>query len=357
MTTIREHRSAGPIGVHVRGNAVHALQFNRVNGALRIRARASEPLVRGYAEPGELLDALRRLLSDHPFLGRRVIASLPAPEVEVRPLRLPEGVIPGTPGFEEVFLVEAKASLLYDLREAVLDYLPLTERLPEGERRHTVLLISSRRERVNRFLAAFREAGMNCEHLEMSPCAAARVLGERGVPYAMVDIDGDFTVISIATGQKLLFSRTVKTGFRAWLTHLGDALSISPAMAAELLLTFGIDPQEAPRFSLDDAETTGQLATGAIPANLYEICGGALEGLIREVRRTMDYFALLPGGGHLTEIALFGEMIPLHLEKLFELRLKMEARLGNAGGRELGTMDERASARWAIAAGLAMREN
>ncbi|MBI2432724.1 MAG: pilus assembly protein PilM [Candidatus Hydrogenedentes bacterium] len=355
------------MGVHVHSGYLYAAQLQQGAGREAVTACAELP----ENAPGALLGGLRRLFDSGPFRGRRVVTALPAADVEVRPLRLPPGISIKDAGFRQALLAEARSSLLYDPNEAVLDYLPFPEEATDSEQRHTVLLISSRRERVNRFLATFREAGLRCEHLEVAPCAATRALGKRSGCYAMVDIDRHQTVISIAQEGCMRFSRTVKSGYDVWRQALCQAMDLAEEVAIDLLWEHGVAPDGEHVYDLERAFAAEPVQPGAVSTKVFEICGRGMENLVKEVRRTMDYFALLPGGGAVREIVLLGDILPKGLDQLFELRLKMDTVIATPErlirldappplqpqARERARAEHRAAARWTVATGLAMRGN
>lgn len=348
-----------PIGIEVRHGAVLAAQCRLEGGAWRPFLTASEPLVDASGASVPLLQALASIREHYPFAGNRAVAALSPADVEIRPLRLPKGVTPNPDGaFDALLRTEARSCLLYDPAEAVLDYLPLAEEMVDGAPRHTILLIAARREKVNRFLAMLRQAGFRCEHLEVAPCAAARAVNETGGYYLMADIGEDQTVMSIAEGQRLLFSRVIKWGFGAWVQSLKRALDLRAEEARELLLSQGFDVEPGAPIDYATVMDTGALDPAVIPAALYEICSGAVSHLLKETRRTLDYFALLPDGGRVSQLVLLGDGLPRHLDTLLASRLKLPVTVGAMpfGGSESPMeTDARIAARWMVPLGLSLR--
>ena len=350
-------RNAGqmtPIGIQVRGGAAHAVQLRRQNGRAVMEAAVSEPLEELGLGADPLSHALHRIMGRRLFQGKHAVAAIPAGEVEVRPLRLPPGVVPGGPGVDSILLAEARSCLLYDPAEAVLDYLPLPEAAADTGNRHMVLLIASRREKVHRFVAVLREAGLRCDHLEVAPCAVARILRQEQAFYAMVDLDERHAVISIAQGPCLRFSRTVKVGYREWVERLRTALDVSEDMALDLLREFGFEASTEARMNLDLIHETGSLGEGVLQAQLRDICGPGLNQLLAEVRRTIDYFALLPGGKRVERIFLLGQLLPRGIGPLLEDHLQTPVAPAKTLGECCGISGE-AAQQWAAPIGLALR--
>lgn len=340
----------------MRSGHIHAVQFRRDSKRNASVVAASEPVVSRAGGEDAFVSALRRLTENGDFEGNRVVSALPANEVEIRPLRLPKGVSPGSANFGQALLNEARSCLLYDPAEAVLDYLPFAGEGLDADQRQMVLLIASRRERVNRFLAIFKEAGLHCEHLEVAGCAAARVLkGQQGC-YAIVDLDQLQTVISVAEGSRMLFSRIVKLGYGEWIQRVANALEVSPLAAQELLQDIGVAQTAFKSIDLDLVEDSGLLASEIVPAVLHEVCGRSIEQLAREIRRTTDYFALLPGGGRVEHVYLLGDLFPNNIAHSLQERLQVPVSIG-APQLEAGAppADERFAARLTIAQGLALR--
>jgi Tfp pilus assembly PilM family ATPase len=219
-----------------------------------------------------------------------------------------------------------------------------------------VLLVASRRERVNRYLAIFQQAGLQCEHLEVTPCAAARVLRYQEGFYAIVDLDQAQTVISVAEGPQLLFSRTLKTGYGEWIQRVAEGLELSQQAAHDLLQAQGLESATGGAMDVDAAAESGTLGADIIPSVVQELCARALDQLIKEIRRTTDYFALLPGGGRVGRIHLLGEVLPRGLEHILEARLQVQALRGALPEPERkGQWGLEKSPRWLVATGLALR--
>jgi len=355
-----------PVGVHVRAGRVYAVQYQSESARTRLFRVGSEAIPADESTASPLADALFRLFAHHGFEGRRVVSALMPADVEVRPLRLPQGVAPDdSPAFAQVLLAEARSCLLYDPREAVLDYLPLPHSSEERDERRAVLLVASRRERVNRHLDAFRAAGLRCQYLEIAPCAVARVYRDTESLYAIIELEEDQTVISIARGPLVSFSRIIKFGMKQIIAVLERELGAPGALVRRLLRLYGFTEGDHPPLDLDLVSGTGQVNSAAIAGKLFEICSRDLEQCVREVQRTFDYFALLPGGARVEQAVLTGDGVPANFTRLLEARLRLPCSLGNARAPQEVTPGERNGhngpkvdgPEWVVAAGLAQRKD
>lgn len=350
-----------PIGLDITASAIFAVQFAEQNGQLRLHAAASRAISRGEDGVGgssPVVAELKWLLNHYPFAGNQAVSAIPTGQVDVRPVQLPPGIGPDDgPRFDDAFKVEARSCLLYNPEEAVLDYLPM-DGGSEGEReRCTLLLVAAKKYNINSHLALLKAAGLECIHLEVGPCAVARVLHEEETVWAAISIEPDYTTVSVARGADLLFSRTIKTGSQVLIEQLSRALDVEPHEAAFMLRNYGIDSAGAGRDDLEQTAETGVVSVAALPMTFFEICGQPLEQFAAELKRSFDYFSLQRHAGRVEKACLLGPLLPSGVERFVSDRLSMPvavadpfARFPNAAG-----MLPSNSSPFAVAAGLALR--
>jgi type IV pilus assembly protein PilM len=360
-TALRKGQKYTPIGIDVRESSVHAVQFASDQGNPKVHVAATEPIVGAASSPAgvaPVVMALKSLVTGYPFVGRDVIGSVPSQDVDVRPIRLPEGVVPGDDDhFRSALNMEARSCLLYSPEEAVLDYVPLGVQSGGEGQHHSVLLVAVKKESVNGHLALLRAAGLNCVHLDVVPCAAARILGNGEATHAAIDLDRRQTVVLMARGADLLFSRTIKFGFQVFVDEVMRTLNVDEVHAEHLLRGYGIEHGRAVRYDLQRIGETGMLVAESMRAIIFEVCSKAFDRFAGELRRSIDYFALQQRGGAIERVVLMGEFVPPGLGEFISDRLSIPAALTNALSRY--GADESAlpgGCAYTIAAGLALRE-
>jgi len=348
-----------PIGLSVQESAVHAIQFRRVGSGVACHAAAAQRITEGEGLSGEL-EAVQALFDTEPFAGNRVVSVLRNVDVDLRKLVLPAGIVPDrTPAFAEALTLEARAVLPYSPEHAALDYVVLDKEIVDGHERATLLLIAAKKEHVNRHLALLKTAGLQCLHLDVPPCAAARVLFNGDAVRAVVDIDAVHTDISVCRGQNVLFSRTINCGTRSMVDKIATTLDVSQDEATQQLYTYGIDPGDSTAYNLRDAVETGLIDAAALPAAVHEPCRDVFNQFAAEIRRSVTYFSNQLRGGAIEAITLLGSLIPFNLDGYLTEALAMPVQPARAYRVPVADMapSPEAYSAFAVAAGLALRED
>lgn len=323
-----------PIGLDIRDTVVYAVQFESVDGELRLHAAAcsrieQEDSVSSGVPP--VTRALKSLLSTYPFVGNKIITAIPSGKVDIRPLTLPAGVVPGNDtAFRDFLEAEAHSMFVYGSQNAILDYLPIESHIEGQETHKSILLVASEKENINRHLALLKTAGLDCVHLDIGPCAIARVLGEDDAMFAAIDIDLNQTIICIAQGPKMLFGRTIKLGTQQLIDELTIGLGVDKTQSARILQTFGINHSSSAKPCLERIQETGLVDSEVIPATLFEICGKALDKFAAELKRSIDYFLRQHQGSPVEKAYLMGALVPANLDVLLSEKLGVPTHLANA---------------------------
>lgn len=352
-------RGFTPIGLNMTETAVHAAQFRVENGDTELAAVDSYdiPIV---DERRNEHAALQALADSGLFEGRDVISSLPNAEVAVRKIMLPPGTNAGDPDeLMEALTLEARSVLAYGPENAVLDYVPIGTEAVGDKERQVCLLVALNRETVNRHMALLKSAGFRCGHLDLAPCAAARILVDENtqIGWAVADLDEENTTFSVMAGRSLVFSRTFKVGARMLTEQLSNSLKIEPAEARYLLLNYGVDHDTPASIQLNRVDDSGSLDRGTTAAMVFEIVSPVLKTLAREISRSIDYFMRQPEGIPVTRVVLLGGLVPKNIGKF--LAKKLAINVDDAARIEPTSLDDEEGPRngpvYAIAAGLALR--
>ena len=360
MMTMRKKMPFTPIGLDISDTTLSAVQFAREAGSVRLHAALTcniDANGDAAAADGKLRDALTALIASGRFVGREVVGAMPRTDVDIRPVTLPEGVTARDgQRFTSALRDEARGCLLYKPEDAVIDYLPLNTGQEAVDGQAKVLLVAARREVLNRYLAAMKAVGLKCAHLDVAPCAAARLLEKENSIYTLIDLDRRCSVISIARGGDLLFSRTLKFGMTAFVDAVAEGLEVPASEAEAMLRSYGIARPESHRIDLDVVGETGCVDPGVISATLFEMCGKAARYIAAEAKRSIDYFALHRYGGKVERAYLLGAFLPMHLDTFLSDRLSipvspvhvpdMSSEPGSRRNDESG---------YVVAAGLALR--
>ena len=346
-----------PIGIDIREEAVYAAQYWPAERASSRLSCARIPIDSTDGHVGTI-QALQAMRSDFAFAGNLANISIGNADVDIRKLLLPKGVVPSdTLEFQIILRREARSLLTYEPEEALLDYLPLGHDTIDGEEHFAILLIAARREPVHHRLALLGAAGIQCTHLEPSSCAIIRAVSRNERVTAILDFDQHGSTVSIVRESKLLFSRSFKFGMCRVVDDLAEAMDTTPEDARLQLEEYGIrhDAGSSPDVSV--ALWSGKLDTRTLAAGAFDATHSTLEELLKEVRRSIEYFAHHIRGGNVEEIMVVSSVKIPGLEDYLAAQLSLPIKRRDFWSQTIadGLRHEFDDSSYAGAIGLAMR--
>ncbi len=307
-----------PIGLNITDRAVFAIQFTISGGRAKVHHQVTVALEDGV-DGAELsaLKAIRADMTTNAFHRRDVIASVHNHSVDMRKITLSKDLLSGTPEFHEALVLEARPVLPYDPDHAVLDFLPISDHSEEPSEDNVYLLFASRKESINRQLAALSAAGFACLHIDAGPCAASRMFSS-GETVLLVEIDAHHLQVSVSQGTELLFSRTLSHGF--------------------------IREDEGAEQALSESAT--------------EVVDTAHENLVTEIKRSVEYFGHQRDAQPIDCGVLLGLPTPPEFVELLSKRLDFTIHEGTSflTGSQLEVEPFDDALEFAVASGLALRE-
>ena len=349
----------GPIGLHMAREAIHLVQLDlHATGVAGIRAWASVPLPGGSDDimqsPKRFKLLLRKALVSEGFKGRKVVSAMPHGKVKIHSLNY--RVTRERSEADEILHLMAER-LDGELAEHVLDFLPVRESGPEGER--LALVTVSRREDVIGYLELLREAGLEVLALEIGPAAIRRLvcaMSPAGEPENVLVINaGDrASFMTMISGRRLLFDQEIDFGERKLLELVSRTLDMPAELVRTLVVDGGLDAS--------GDKQRGGLVQADISAAMAEILHPELKRLVTEIERAFLYAASETRGSGLRRVYLVGSIArwpgaDRRLSALAGIPVTNIpdplAALATTDGRRL---PERAIPEIAVATGLALRE-
>lgn len=300
------------VAVDLGGSGIRAAQFKPGKGTPVIGKVGHVPLPEGAIEGGEIKDveavstALRQLWSKEKFSSKQVVFGIANGNVLVRIKTLEWDVeadfrksLKYQPGVAE--------DLSFDVDKANLDFHTLYEydaTMPDGSEKKmkTILLVAAEKDMVGQFVEAFRDAGLQPFHADLSPFALIRSVNptETGSATAetvevIIDMGLDVTNVILHQGGQPRFVRIVSGQAGRHLTRT-------------LAEQFNWSLEDAERTKVELGLTGGVSADGQQhPAQ--QIINHVVSAFITEIRTSIDYFlsstpqissvsrVLLTGGG------------------------------------------------------------
>ncbi len=210
-----------PIGLDIGSDTVKLLQCQIVGSGLSVVAAARTALpeeARGES-PTRLAVAVamvRKMIAQHPFVGRRVITCLPPEAVQIRNLRLP--LIPPAE-LPAAIEFEARTVFGFEDSQAVIQFLPAGDVRQGTETRQELIVFGARQIETNNFIEQIHRSGCLLESLDVEPCALFRAFerfvrrreDEKDVQ-VLVDVGARKTQVIISRGHDLCFFKTIDLG-------------------------------------------------------------------------------------------------------------------------------------------------
>ena len=251
-----------------------SIKIARIQGGTRPRlvaARLVEFPVE-QAGTGSVSAELGLLRSEKKLWAKKVVTLVPGKYLTIRHLTLPK--MPQAE-LREAVQWETKRHISYPLDNAMIEHLVLGERREGAVDKYDVLLVAADRNVLHGLLAPFFEVGIPLVAVDANPLALRNVLRRRIAPNEsnalVVDIGAGKTEINIFKEGSLRFSRCIETG----------GLDMTRTLAEDM----NLELQDAERLkqSIDILSTSeGDKAMVAIK--------GKLDGLLLEIRRSVDYY-------------------------------------------------------------------
>jgi len=294
MASARQGVSGRFVAIDLIDRSVRAVEVNAAADGLEVTGLAAGTLPAPLSEMSadEAGRALAQVLRDGRIGAKQALLTIPRGLAVLKPLSLPH-----LEGEELVsaILLQAERELPFPPGEAHIDCIPtgMTAASPTGVPAEEsggvgVLLGAVQRGVIETYRSLAAEAGLSLRGLGLRPCATANALLFTGADtagqfVALVDIGDTVTEISIVRDRHLVFSRSVTIGAGPDVTRSAD-----PTTEDERPVV----PEE-PREGTDEA----------VGLTLFHRWQG---GLILEVRRSLEAFAVQPGGGPVSALYLTG---------------------------------------------------
>lgn len=338
------------IGVDISASAIKMLELGDSGGRMRIERHAVVPLPGDAVQEGRLARpdaveaALRTTWRRLDGAPRDVALALPAAAVITRRLVLPVNC--DEEWIEGWAVEEASRMVSFPVDEISLDFQVLGP-TAQNPNENDVLIVVTRRERIDERLAVVAAAGLRAAVVEVEHHALLRAcagqidsLRESSRPIvALADIGSRITQVSFLSGDDLVYQCEQTFGSRD--------------LTEEVARRFG--------WSLDAAETAGR--RGGLPAEFAgELLPAFLDAAALEIGRALQMFFTATAHQHVDHILVSGGAAALPgLAEAIQGRTQTPTALADpfAGMQVSGRVDPGRfasdAARLHVACGLALR--
>lgn len=324
---------------HVAAAEVH------VNGSIKVTKGAVKALRAGIVRDGEitdtaaLADELKALFSEND-LPNRVRLGIANQRIVVRALDLPP--LEDEKALAAAVRVEAPDHIPMPMDEAVLDFQPIgMVDTPQGPRQR-VVVVAVRREMVERYAEAAKQAGLKVEGIDLSAFAMVRSLGPASGTNAALYVNvGGLTNVAVVHGTHCLFTRAASGGLDMLVQTLCERRGLIAEHAEQWMRHVGLATP------LDEVDGDPEVV-----AATRQVLEEGVHQLADTVRNSLNFYRMQENSEAVDRAVLTGPAvsIPGFADALSaQLRLPVEAAVVDVAP----DLDLDAS-RMAVAAGLAV---
>lgn len=299
-------RTSG-VGIELAPERINVAQLQKQGQGFKLTALSSLAVPEGIFQDGQISDpqALAELiqsaLATSKIKTKRVAAAVPGRESLVRIIPLP-AELDDKELKEMVLNHEAGLYLPYPREEADVDYQKLGYIMDEdGIEKVQVLLVATRKEVTDSYMATFQHAGLQVDVLEINSFALLRTIREQLRQFAqqeaavLVDIQFDNTEIAIILDGVPQFSRTVPIG----------TYQLQSAVLRAMHLPASRDMQLLQGMTIAVAVDAGQGGPTSIDQGMAALLR-VLGELTDELRRSIDFYLNQRENLDVTQILLAG---------------------------------------------------
>ncbi len=299
------------VGIDVGSSAVKVVRLRESRGTyhlanIGIMPLDSETIVDNtIMNSTAIVDSIRNLLNAMKIKTKRVATSVSGHSVIIRKISLP---VMSEAELEASIQWEAEQYIPFDISEVNIDFQILGPDARDPSQMN-VMLVAAKKDFVDDYTAIFAEAGLEPVVMDID-CFAVENMFDYNYGFvenevvALIDLGASATSVSVLKGDASIFTRDIQTG--------GNLLS------EELQKRLGVSSEEAERAKLGDRNIAD-----VDPDSVDEILADAIENLVQEVQRSLDFFAATFSEDQVSKVYLTGGV-----SNSAKVREKLEERLG-----------------------------
>jgi len=357
-----------PIALDIGGDSIRMLQMRRSGSLVHVTASAkwrfpAEARASASARRAQTVTAVRRMLREGGFRGRKAVSCLSCQDLAIKSIRLPS--LPPEELARAAY-EEARERFPFEIDPDQLSFLHAGQIRQGNETREEMVLLAAPRDVIDDHLALLEEVGLRALHIDAEPLAlfrtAERYLRRRSDEQAVtvvVDLGYRGTRVIVARGRQIVFLKNIEIGGRQFDDAVAKQLNVPVEEASELRSRAGRPPAETTAGASGEASSPGR---DAVETVLRDAVRGETDLLAKEISLCLRYCSvtfrgvrpesITLTGGEAQEpaiVTLLGEHLNLPCKVAWPLR-----------GIDVSAVDLRSDRRgnladWALCAGLAMR--
>ncbi|MGD0273811.1 MAG: type IV pilus assembly protein PilM [Gaiellaceae bacterium] len=301
-------RQKALVGVKIGASGISAARVVQNGGRPELLELVREPLARGVVVAGEVRDvpalatALANMFSVHRLPKKAVRLGISNNRIGVRIIEVSGVMQPRQ--LENAIRFRAQEVLPIALEDAVLDYQQLSESVnADGELVRRVLLVVAYRDLVDRYVVAFKEAGVRLVGIDLEAFGLLRaltpgVIGERSdAAHVVVSIGHERSTFAVSDGNVCEFTRVLEWGGSTLDVAIARQLNLAPSEAEPVKHAIALDGSE---LTLPPNVTREQANLAA------DIVRRQLQTFARELVSSLQYYQNQPSSLGIGDIVITG---------------------------------------------------
>jgi len=286
------------IGIDIGSSAIKLVQLKVGRRELTLQNFGIEPvppqtIVEGAVmNHGALVDAIRNLSRRIRLKGKRTAIAISGNAVILKRLTIP--AMDGS-ALAEQMEWEVQQNIPFPRDEVVVDHAVLVGQTPQGQME--VLLVAAKRDVMQQYQAAVRDAGLNAVIVDAAALALQNAV-EGGVGFvagetvAIINVGASFSTMSIVSDGRPQFNRDIGAGGNTYTEAIQRQLAVP------------IDGAEA--YKVGGAIAAMGAAADVVPQEVHTILAQVSEQVAEEFQRSLDFYISDAVDARLSRIYLTG---------------------------------------------------
>lgn len=279
------------IGIDIGSSSVKLVQLKDLKGSFQLLNVGIVPLPPEAIVDNTLMDsasivsAVKSLITSLGVKVKDVACSISGNSVIIRKISLP--VMP-VEELEDQISWEAEQYIPFDINDVNMDFQILSPDSIDSSKM-LVLLVASKRDIINDYVAVFNEAGLALSVIDVDSFAvqnAFEINHDAGTEevVALINVGASVMNINIIKGGISLFTRDVQMGGNLYTEEIQKKLGVSGF----------------------DAESMKVLATETNNHELLEVMLKVNETITQEIRRSVDFYNSTANDDRITKVYVSG---------------------------------------------------
>jgi len=279
------------IGIDIGSSSVKLVQLKEQKGAFTLQNVGILPLPleaivdNTLMDSSSIVEAIKKLFKSLNIRVKDAACSVSGNSVIIRKISLP--AMPPEE-LEDQIHWEAEQYIPFDINDVNIDFQILASDQNDPSKME-VLLVASKKEIINDYLAVFNEAGINLAVVDVDSFAIQNAfelnydIGSENV-VALINIGASIMNLNIVKNDISLFTRDVQMGGNLY--------------TEEIQKQFGVSSEEAEKMKISEASSD--------QSKLKETISRVNETLAMEMRRSLDFYNTTAGEGKINNVYMSG---------------------------------------------------